>query len=204
MTTTIPGYKSATLIRVAPNDREKKLLSLNGLPGYLFKSEFYILENFCRKYTSTSSKLKPISISKEDTINHYGKLSRNIEYAEHISCISSEPNDLRAKIMAGSLMLDAQRRGLRCKWHTIIGGYKDEVIDKPHLLSDIDVLFLSNVPYISTPQKKEKLRDILEMNHKIPRVVVTTGCDPIKLFNEIGLYLNHPIWVKASRYRRSI
>jgi len=193
-----------TLIRIKPTENQKKLLLLNGMPGYLLKSQSYILEENCRRYTSTSSKLKPISVSKQDTIDHYRKVYNDIAYAEHITCISSEPNDLRAKIMAGSMMLNAQRANLKCTFHTIIGGYKDTLIDKPHLYSKTDVLFLINVPYWATPLKREKLRDILELYNRIPRIVVTTGCDPIKMFNELGLDLHHPIWIKANRYRRTI
>lgn len=193
-----------TLIRIKPTENQKKLLLLNGMPGYLLKSQSYILEENCRRYTSELSKLKPISVSKQDTVNHYKKVYNDITYAEHVTCISSEPNDLRAKIMAGSMMLNAQRANLKCVFHTIIGGYKDALIDKPHLYSKTDVLILINVPYWATPLKREKLRDILELYNRIPRIVVTTGCDPIKLFNELGMELHHPIWIKANRYRRTI
>jgi len=195
---------SKTLIRIKAKEKEKKLLLLNGMPGYLFKSYQYMLEDHCRKYTSTSSRLKPVSVTKLDTISHYNKVYNDITYAEHITCISSEPNDLRAKIMAGGMMLNAQRMNLKCLFHTIIGGYKDDLIDKPHRYDKVDALFLSNIPYWSTPLKREKLRDILELYNKIPRIVVTTGCDPIKLFNELGLELHHPIWIKSNRYRRAI
>jgi hypothetical protein len=111
-------------------------------------------------------------------------------------CISSEPSDIKAKVLAKNILQVALDNGVRGKWHTIIGGYKDELRDK---VKPVNLLVLSNVPYNATDVKLEKLRDILELYHGVPRIVVTTGCEPIEFFNHLGLPLNYGLWIRSKR-----
>jgi hypothetical protein len=106
--------------------------------------------------------------------------------------ISSFPSDLRAKMLAVNIMsraIDVQSsassgKSLRREyplWHKVYGGFKDRIRDEG-LVERPSMLILSNIDFLSTNYKIEKVRDILEMHDNIPRVVVLTGCCPVEFF----------------------
>ena len=118
--------------------------------------------------------------------------------------ISSFPSDLRAKYLAiyyMSLAIEEYRKGNKKPgrgmpvWHRVYGGFTDQLRDKPP--NEIPcMLVIANVNLTSTPQKIEKVRDLLERYSEIPRIIVTGGepCCSLfahKLFYPMraGLYL---------------
>ena len=75
----------------------------------------------------------------------------------------------------------------------------ERTAEKPSLL------VLSNVPSNSTNVKLEKLRDILESYSSVPRIVVTTGEDPITFFNQkLFLPLNYACYLTTSLVKKTI
>ena len=189
-------------MKFKPNEKERKILQLNGLPGYVFADRPFKLDDHLKNYVSTTEGLKPLPIKKQDMLGFMDKVLDNPTHSPYCMCISSEPNDSKAKLLAASIMLEAIRDRQVCKWHNIIGGYKDEIRDKPKLFKKVKLLILSNVPDSSTDLKYEKLRDILEIYHNVPRIVITTGCEPITYFNYLGFHLHYPIWIRSARCQR--
>ena len=103
--------------------------------------------------------------------------------------ISSFPSDARAKALAIHLMnvmIDAYKKHRRPGrslplWHRVFGGYSDPLRDKP--VSEMpSALFIANIIPGSTPQKIEKVRDLLEKFSDIPRIVITAADPPIEVF----------------------
>lgn len=188
-----------------PTQQEFSLLNLNGLPGYLIRERGFIVEDYVQNYTSSiegTSGLKPRSIKKQESLKNLNTVLSDPLGSPYTMCISSEPNDLRAKICAASIMLKAHRLGSKTRWHTLIGGYKDSLRDK--IDRRLDFLVLANVPVNATDQKLEKLRDLIEIYNHVPKVIVTTGGEPIKFFNRIGLALHYSLWIRSKRCSRTI
>lgn len=142
-------------------------------------------------------------------IDGASKLLSNPLHGAPIICIGSMPSDTRAKFFALSIMNAAVEQMLAGShkgrtmpiWHKVMGGYYDSIRDdkeRPHY----SMLILSNVGRDSTPQKIEKVRDLLEMYDSIPRIVVVNGCDPVTFFAEkIRLSLRYAFMLNAKDAR---
>lgn len=182
-----------------PSTTEAKLLTLDGLPPYLLRERPVKLDDLVSNYVSSTDGLKPLPMKKADQLNDARHVMREPTHAPYLMCVSSEPNDLKAKYFAACVALEARRQHKKVVWHTLLGSFRDELRDKPNVHGNTDLLILSNVPYGSTDVKFEKLRDILEIYSHIPRIVVTTGTEPVKLFNELGLPLNYSLWIRSTR-----
>lgn len=67
-------------------------------------------------------------------------------------------------------------------WHTLLGGFKDNLRDNEHFieleLGNPSLIVLSNIATNSTPPKFEKVRDICELYSRIPKVFIVLGDDP--------------------------
>lgn len=193
------------MISFKPTQGEARLLTLDGMPGYILSERPYDLEEYVRNFTSTNPGLMPKPIKKTDQLSNFQRALDDPDHAPYTMCISSEPNDLKAKLAAATLALAGRREGLNVKWHTLVGGYRDDLRDNAKARrSAYDMLILSNIPAGGTDIKTEKLRDLLELYSHIPRIVVTTGTDPLALFNSIGFSLTYPLWIKGTRCVRAI
>lgn len=187
-----------TLIEIPKEEKViSKLLITRGLPKQVLSSKSFILSDSLCSFTSEVEGLKPRRISKEKQIAFIQKVLENPFFAPYIMCISSNPNDLKAKqlaafIMARAIKLQPSIKKLSQKelpiWHTLSGGFKNPLIDSPNKAS---LLIISNAPSNATNVKMESLRDALESYNNIPRIVITTGTDPVTLFNStLHLHLN--------------
>lgn len=128
-----------------------------------------------------------------------------------IICIGSMVTDDRAKFLAMSFMDEAinqmkqgsHRGKLLPIWHRVMGGYYDELRDAKER-KNISMLIISNVGPDSTPQKIEKVRDLLERYDHIPRIVVVNGTDPVTFFAEkIRMTLQHAFLLNSARSDRA-
>jgi hypothetical protein len=90
--------------------------------------------------------------------------------------ISSTPNDLTAKRMAVTIL--RRFEGSKILWHTLTGDYKYQ-----RRKLNCQLAVFTNVMYDSTPYKLEVLRDVLELNQHIPKIVVCSGASALELFN---------------------
>ena len=152
--------------------------------------------------------VKGISIKQQ--IYHLSRILNNPLYGHPIIGIGSFPTDLRAKMLAVNFMNAAIRvqdtsKSSRMRrydyplWHKVYGGFKDPLRDDG-LKDRPSMLILSNVDIDSTAPKIEKVRDILEQNPSIPRVVVISGCDPITFFaTKLHLPLDYGFYMGPSK-----
>ena len=200
-------------VKFNPNPVQGKLLRSLGMPGYLMRESGFTLDEYIRSYVHSPSNMKPKAVSLEDQLGSYDVMlktgTRQAYKHPYLACVSSEPNDLKAKIIVASVMLNIMiKHGVESgskylpKWHTVLGGFDDSL--KGRVLNKDSqnhngLLILSNVIPDSTQVKKETLRDLLELHSSVPRIVVTTGSDPMSFFNSLGFPLNFHLWLKGSR-----
>lgn len=131
-------------------------------------------------------------------------------------CISSGTTDSTAKFVAAwmylRLMKEYQKRATKSDfvrgkpaWHIVTGSFKDELRDdRKSGKSKPAALILTNVPHDATNIKLEKVRDLLEMYNDIPRIVVTTGMDPVEFFSsKLSYPLNGAVMIASKSRRRS-
>lgn len=168
------------------SDHAKKLQSYGVDPQLLWgeRSEFDITEAV-QDFKPRSNYFKGKVVSGEDQLLYLADLLDNpLEVDPRITVISSFPSDLRAKQVALSLfsnaVMDSEATSAKPRWVTLYGDrfdYEKLKQQRPNFL------VISNIVMESTSYKLERLRDILEMFPKIPRVVVTGGnIDPVELF----------------------
>jgi hypothetical protein len=133
-------------------------------------------------------------------------------YGPYVCCISGRPNDMRAKLLAATMMIRAieiqptiKRRSMSQRslplWHTVTGNFQNPLIEKNYERPSF--LVLANIPMTATQVKLEKLRDILESFSDIPRIVVSVGEDPLTFFNsKLFLPLNHCFYLTNPSVKR--
>lgn len=166
----------------------KQMQTLGVDPQLLFgKREEFNVEEATQDYKPVSPYFKGKVYSKTKQLQHLARMITNpFEADPRITVISSFPNDYRAKMAALSIfnaaVEDSVETALKPRWVTLYGDRfdYDKLRDKRPSL-----LVISNVTMDSTSYKIERLRDILEMFPRIPRIVVTGGgLDPHELFTK--------------------
>ncbi|QZE58725.1 hypothetical protein pEaSNUABM28_00168 [Erwinia phage pEa_SNUABM_28] len=166
----------------------KQMQTLGVDPQLLFgKREQFDVAEAAQDYKPLSPYFKGKVVSKTKQLTHLAKMIQNpFSFDPRITVISSFPNDYRAKMAALSIfnaaVEDSEATALKPRWVTLYGDrfdYEQLKQKRPSLL------VLTNVTMDSTSYKIERLRDILEMFPKIPRIVVTGGGpDPLELFTK--------------------
>ncbi len=199
-------------------DARKKLLikqlNIRGAPKQAFSIPPFNLNETVTSFVSEVSGLKPKRIKKLDQLNQLQRILENPFYGPYTYCISGKPNDMRAKLLAISIMAKAfevqhisKLRKLKDKnlplWHVVTGGFSNPLVDKYTETTKPSLLIVSNIPTNSTQVKVEKLRDLLETYSDIPKIVVTTGEDPLTFFNtKLFLPLNACILLNNTSVKR--
>lgn len=185
-----------------PKPIERRQLSQSGLPGYIYAERPFAIESAVSNFVVTIDG-KPKPITKNAQLQSIKSVLACAK--PYTACVASETNDLKAKVATATLMLSLRREhaDLQLKWHTLYGTFNDPLLKARRRWSDNGVLILSNVDGESTDVKRETLRDLLELNHSIPRIVVTRGC-PIAFFRALGYPLNHPIYIGKNLVRQGI
>lgn len=167
-------------------DRAKHMQSLGVDPQLLWgdKDEYDITEAV-QDFKPRSSYFKGKVVPVKDQLDYFAHLMDNpLEVEPRITVLSSFPSDHRAKMAAlnvfSNAVEDTAGKVAKPLWVTLYGDrfdYDKLKAKRPNFL------VITNVTMESTSYKLERLRDILEMFPKIPRVVVTGGnIDPVELF----------------------
>lgn len=186
------------------NDNYRKVMTARGVPKQTFSLPSFNTDDSLTSFTSEVENLKPIKVSRDEQFSSLKKVLKNPFFAPYIYCIAGKPNDMKAKLLAVYIFRKAmqvqQNKANEDKliqkylsdktlpvYSNLYGGWgNNPLADKSENPS---LLVLSNVPSNSTNFKLEKLRDMLEMYSDIPRIVITTGTDPITFFNS-SLYMH--------------
>lgn len=134
------------------------------------------------------------------------KLLENPLAANYCAMICSYPTDVRAKLFGAELLKRCWEEGRshpnpdirkrRPHWITLYNSYLDyEALRKRNPTA----LFISNITDDTTPQKMERLRDVLELFSGIPRVVMCgSSIDPVTLAaTRLRYAVTHPLMFKG-------
>ncbi|QZE56025.1 hypothetical protein pEaSNUABM52_00167 [Erwinia phage pEp_SNUABM_52] len=169
-------------------DVAKQMQTLGVDPQLLYgKKDEYVIEEAAQDFKPLSPYFKGKVFSKTKQLRHLAQMITNPFGSDpRITVISSFPSDARAKMAAlnifNSAVEDSATTALKPRWVTLYGDrfdYEQLKSKRPSLL------VISNVTLESTSYRVERLRDILEMFPKIPRIVVTGGgLDPMELFTK--------------------
>lgn len=130
-------------------------------------------------FTATVEGLKPRPFPRAKQQQFIQSFMEN-SFAPGTICINSAPTDGKAKLLAAWMMQHHYRNGgTVSRWYDVIGGFDCPLLEER---ANISLLVLNNVGPDSSPTKKEKLRDLLEMYADISKIVVVNGCDPFTFF----------------------
>jgi hypothetical protein len=180
-----------------PTERVKTLRArgVDGHPFALLRQPFlldYALESISPlvpEWLPESFALPGTSVKRQAA--GITRLLANPLHGSPIIGIGSMPTDTRAKFLAMSIMdaaITQQASGAHKGkamplWHPVTGGYYDPLRDdKGDHRPNCSMLIITSVGRDSTSVKIEKVRDLLEIYHNIPRIVVVNGCDPVTFF----------------------
>lgn len=201
---------TAPKLRFKFEGKRQRIMKSRGVDGVLFAGSRNAFE-----FDIAAVRIKPdipgiivkgISVRKQ--ANHLSALFRNPLRGHPIIGIGSFPSDLRARMLALNIMeraiaaQDAAKRGRLAirdypLWHKVYGGLGDPLRDKG-LPDNPSMLIISNVDKDSTAFKIEKVRDILEQNTHIPRIVVVSGSDPMSFFaQKLHMPMDHGFYIGA-------
>ena len=182
------------------SEKERKLLSRYNMPGYLYRARPYQLDEVVRRFDVKREAAAPKSMSKYKQLDHCRSIFKADE--PFVACVSSNPNDLRAKQFAGYAMWRWMRHANAgtSYWHNLTGGNGDYLRDSREAetkFASLKHLVLAGADAQCSKVKREKLRDLLERFHHIPRLVTTTGVDPVNFMNSIGYHCNLCVWIRS-------
>ena len=96
-----------------------------------------------------------------------------------IYSVAGNPDDTKAKYFAAYLVRQHLQkvRVPNVVWNPIYGGFENKLMDDD--VQPPTMIVITNLTPLSTNLKLEKTRDLLEKFQNIPRVIVSTGMDPI-------------------------
>lgn len=176
----------AKLLFRFPNADLMKQLGADPRALYSSETKFNLEETF-KSFKPKMRYSKAKLIPAERQLDDFTALLDNGITGNPIIAISSIPTDARAKILALNLMstvLERRAESIRSspthvrkapRWYTLYNQY----LNFDNLKRDNPCcVFISNIP-VSTGQKLERLRDLMEFFADVPRILVTAGPDPV-------------------------
>lgn len=188
--TTRDDHDGDYIIRRIPKEYSM-LLAKRGVAGneLLFREDRFNVTNDIVKITIDGYGMTQRSIGIQKQLRTLHMISKNPLAKNYVLGISSYPTDQRAKQLASWLMyLGCKQHAIKHRpgrglplWHRVFGSYKDSLRDDVQLETP-GLLVITNVNEESTPVKMEKVRDLLEKYHNIPRIVVCGGMNAASLF----------------------
>lgn len=171
---------------------ERSLMQARGVPNYA------LFDGYPRHYASLVTRvevqgengvktIKPATQIEmfEDTID--SPYSRNYLYV--MSSDVSESLSSQLALFIFKQAMDINRgKSRKPYWHVLDGSTKDKLRDdinyRETQVGNPSLLILSNVAVNSTTMKIEKLRDLLVQYSGVPRIVIASGCDPLRFCSE--------------------
>ena len=167
-------------------DIARMLMSFGADPAALFHADSFTLETAVMQFSTSVRGLKRKTVSVERQLRWLQQMVAD-PFAPYLSVINSYPTDERCKVVGANLMahmIGAQkehpvisRRTQKPLWIRVYNNYVDMAALRKH---NPCAVFISNVTDDSTPQKMERVRDVLEMFNDVPRIVMMAGAqDPV-------------------------
>lgn len=159
------------------------LMTSRGAPRYLMKTRVAITDSDVSP--SVAEGYKPIPPKMQ--LSYLRKSIARPGYGSWLMVIGSAGEDARARVAALAVMQAAMLASLsgsdRPLWWPVYGGRYDKLRDDESWrtsLGRVGMLVISNVAENSTPEKIEKVVDLIHMYSNVPRVVIVDGVDPLE------------------------
>lgn len=159
------------------------LMTNRGAPRYLMKTKMSVTQSDVSPALTEGYKPVPPKMQ----LSYLRKSIARPGYGSWLFVIGSSGEDARARVAAlaimQAMMLASLSSGDRPLWWPVYGGRWDRLRDEESWrtsLGRIGMLVISNVAENSTPEKLEKVVDLIHMYSNIPRVVIVDGADPLE------------------------
>lgn len=200
--------KNPLVFKKLPQDMMKKLAT-RGVSGGDFQHGTTELDlvDALTSYEAQIARCSPKNVGTKKQLSLFERISESPLRGNYVLGISSFPSDMRAKYLAIQIMARATTAWYKKHkpgvspplWHRVFGGLGDPLRDAKNNKETPSMLIISNINETSSAYKLEKVRDLLEMYNDIPRIVVSSGEDPLTFFgNRLhfpvagGIYLGPP------------
>lgn len=182
-------------------DIARMLLSFGADPMALFHADPFDIETSLMQFSTQVRGLQRKTVSVERQHRWLQQMLAE-PFAPYLTVINSYPTDERSKLLGANLMAHIVMAGREHKvlskrtqkplWIRVYNNYVDMAALRKHHPSAV---FISNITDDSTPQKLERVRDVLEMFSDIPRVVMMAGAqDPVTFCaDRLRLGVSRPI-----------
>jgi hypothetical protein len=129
-------------------------------------------------------------ISVERQLNMLERTLHNTTESPYIYTITSKVYQRRSQLMAALILSQSGDGSL---WHVLTGSFKDDLRDKYN--DRINLLVIDGLNVDSSNIKFEKCYDLLEMYADIPRILVSSGCNPLELMAKIHIQANRVLYL---------
>ena len=173
---------------------------------YRDNESFTLAADALMEFQTTGAALKRRTFNVEAQMDMAMRLIENPLSGNHLAFIGSYPVDTRAKLLGATICreaflasrnsLNAADRMRRPMWISLYNNFinMDSFKNK-----NPSMVLISNITEESTPQKLERLRDLLEFSAHVPRVVMMgTNQDPLSFCtNRLRLSCTHAIMLRS-------
>jgi len=164
----------------------------HGVPFTVLNSKVNNPEDFCITLTKESEdSVKHIRPSEQKRM--FEQTLKNPTKVPYIYLLSAKSSDLLPKLAAFKIFQAAFKHIESPYWHIIDGSMRDKLRDdesyRSYSVPNPNLLVITGLASNSLASKFDKCRDLLEMYSSIPRVIVSTGDDPLS-FNEKCLFVS--------------
>lgn len=192
-------------IELSRRSKVRELLVAQGMPGDVFRTPAFSLEEHLTTIYSEVDGVKPRRIKKDKQLASVEAVLARPLRDPYLMVIGCSPNDMRGRLLAAFLMQEACRHLVQVKegrhkfplWHFVHGAFADSLRDGK---TSATMLILSTVTKDSSNVKVEKVHDLLNKYSHLPRIVVVAGVDPLTWANtRLFMPVNHCVYLTSRR-----
>jgi hypothetical protein len=186
-----PDSNKLNLLKIPTRIEVKQALVKSVVPGYVFRCPSFKWQP--STFVTESEQLNQKFIDSSKQTNSLEMFLNNPSIPV-IYSIAGNPDDAKAKLFAAYLVSVHMRSlGSRSNviWESLYGGFENKLVSDADDKEQPTMIVITNLCPNSTNLKLEKAKDILEKFADIPRIVVSSGLDPIsfmttKLYSQVN------------------
>lgn len=184
------------LIRLQGNRQLTERLKECGMPRDILRAGSFDPRYHTLSIRSEVEGYKVRRVKKASQLQHFADLLEAPLGRPYVYVIASNPNDAKANLAAAMVLEravlahvkgQAPRHKQMPIWHRVYGNYADKLRDAERNdapRATPSLLILSNITADSTAAKIELVRDLLVKFDDTPRIIVTTGSDPMTFMTQ--------------------